>query len=127
MTVTSVPNQNPSYLEMIQDLLELEGYSQVHCVLDSAIIATAEREQPGVILIDFHIGQTDQGWHTLDYLRLNPATTKIPIIICSTDPRLPTAKAEMLERLRCFYLEKPFDIETLLALLKTIIGPPRST
>jgi DNA-binding response OmpR family regulator len=122
-----VTNHDPTYLEMIQDLLQLEGYLEIICVAAEAVLATAEAEQPGLILIDLHIGVAAQAWRSLDLLRLHPATTEIPIIICSTDPRLPVEKAQMLERLRCYYLEKPFNLETLLALLETIIGPPKGT
>jgi CheY-like chemotaxis protein len=63
----------------------------------------------------------DQGWQLIAMLRLEPTTSTIPILICSTDPSIPKQKAETLAKLNCYYVEKPFNLDTLLEMLATII------
>jgi DNA-binding NtrC family response regulator len=49
-----------------------------------------------------------------------PSTAELPVIICSTDPTIPKQKEQMLTRLQCHYLEKPFNLSTLLEMLARI-------
>jgi CheY-like chemotaxis protein len=76
-------------------------------------------------LLDFE--QPGTGWRLLDKLRLHPATARIPIIICSTDPWLLREKEGLLRTLHCDTLEKPFDLEMLLAKISAAVGPPPKT
>jgi CheY-like chemotaxis protein len=59
----------------------------------------------------------------LDLLRLHPSTTHIPVIACSTDPRILNAKAAWLAAMRCAAIEQPFDLDALLAKVQALLGP----
>ncbi len=61
----------------------------------------------------------------LELLRLDPATSHIPIIVCSADSRLLREKESILRGKGCDILEKPFDLEDLLAKVQAVIGAPR--
>jgi CheY-like chemotaxis protein len=119
-----VANDDPIYLELIKELLADEGYPSVHCVTGERVCDFIVQAQPDLILLDIHIEQAGRGWHHLDMLRLNPRTAAMPVIICSTDGRLLREKAEHLQTLHCDTLEKPFDLEMLLAKIRVAIGPP---
>jgi CheY-like chemotaxis protein len=119
-----VTNDDTTYLGMIKQFLIEEGYPEVHCVLGPAAYKLIQRERPDLILLDIHIGQNDAGWRLLDFIRLDPVTAGIPVIICSTDPRLPREKAYWLQAQRCYFLEKPFQINDLLRMMSELIGPP---
>jgi DNA-binding response OmpR family regulator len=119
-----VANDDPAYLSMIKDVLIEEGYPNVHCIAGSLSFDFIQQEQPDLVLLDINITNPAQGWKTLDFLRLHRATTKIPVIVCSTDGRVLREKADMLYAMRCETLEKPFDIDVLLEKVQAIIGPP---
>lgn len=119
-----IANDDRSYLSMIKQLLDEEGYPEIHCVLGPDAYPLIKREKPDLVLLDINIGQNDAGWRLLDFVRLDPETAGIPVIICSTDPRLPREKAYWLQTQRCYFLEKPFQINDLLRMLEELIGPP---
>jgi CheY-like chemotaxis protein len=119
-----VTNHDPVYLQMIQDLLEDVGYTQVVCIRAEEAYEVTQRMQPNVILLDIHVGNEAQGWGLLDKIRLSRATASTPVIICTTDPRIAQAKASWLSRQRCTILDKPFTIDDLLGVLESLIGPP---
>jgi DNA-binding response OmpR family regulator len=119
-----IANDDPAYLEMIKELLTTEGYRSVHCIVGMGTLDAVRQLAPALILLDINLAQPGSGWHLLDMLRLHPATARIPIIICSTDPWLIREKHAMLRTLHCDTLEKPFDLEMLLVKISTAIGPP---
>jgi CheY-like chemotaxis protein len=122
-----VTNHDPVYLDMIQDVLETEGYTRVFCMKAEDAFEAIQRELPDVILLDIHVGNEAEAWGLLDKIRLNAPTKATPVIICTTDPRIPQAKASWLVRQRCLILDKPFMVEDLMALLVPLIGPPAGT
>jgi CheY-like chemotaxis protein len=119
-----VTNHDPEYLQMIEDVLRDAGYTQITCTGEPEAFEAIERVQPDVILLDIHVGNEAHGWGLLDKIRLNASTKATPIVICTTDPRIPQAKASWLNRQRCTILDKPFTIEDLLTVLEPLIGPP---
>jgi CheY-like chemotaxis protein len=119
-----VTNDDTTYLDMIREFLQDEGYPEVDCVLGPQAYQLIKRKRPDLVLLDIHIGQHDSGWRLLDFIRLDPQTTDIPVIICSTDPRLPREKGDWLRRQRCYFLEKPFQIANLTSMIAEIVGPP---
>ena len=120
----ALTNDDPTYLEMIKDLLTTEGYQSVHCIVGSGAHDAIRQLEPDLILLDINLKQPGLGWHLLDLLQLHPATARIPIIICSTDPWLLREKDAMLRMLHCDTLAKPFDLEMLLAKISAAVGPP---
>lgn len=118
-----VTNHDSVYLQMIEDVLNEEGYMQVFCTSADKAFAVITREQPDVILLDIHVGNEAEGWGLLDKIRLNRETKATPVIISTTDPRIAQAKAAWLQRQRCTILDKPFTIDDLLVALVPLIGP----
>jgi CheY-like chemotaxis protein len=119
-----VADDNTLYLQMLRDLLTEKGYPEVQCIHGPLTFDLIRQVQPAVVIVDIDMGHPGEGWRILDLLRLHPSTTHIPVIVCSTDPRILNAKAAWLEDMRCAAIEKPFDLETLLAKVQTLLGPP---
>jgi CheY-like chemotaxis protein len=119
-----VANDDPVYLNLIKDLLTDEGYPDVQCIHGPAAFDLIKQERPDLVLLDINIANAAQGWRTLDLLRLHPNTTNIPLILCSTDGRMLKEKADWLQQMRCEPLEKPFDLDTLLKKVVSVLGPP---
>jgi DNA-binding response OmpR family regulator len=122
-----VANDDEVYLEMIQDLLTEAGYRRVLWHAGAGAFQRIRDEQPALLLLDINLSNPGHGWQTLNAVKLHPKTTHIPVILCSTDRHLFVAKVEMLRSMQCEFLEKPFDIETLLDKIASVIGPPAST
>jgi DNA-binding response OmpR family regulator len=119
-----IANDDPTYLEMIKELLTTEGYRSVHCIVGSGTLEAIRQLEPALVLLDINLEQSGAGWHLLDMLRGHPATARIPIIICSSDPWLIREKDALLRTLHCDTLEKPFDLELLLAKISAAVGLP---
>jgi CheY-like chemotaxis protein len=118
-----VTSDNSEYLDVIKELLMGAGYLRVRCCIQRlAVFDLVQREQPDLVLLDVSMGHPGAGWRILDLLRLHPATTHIPILLCITDPRMVSAKEAMLADMRCAMLEKPFDLDTLLSKIRTLVG-----
>lgn len=66
----------------------------------------------------------EAGWKTLELLRLDPETTDIPVIICSADTRAVRAKEDWLRERDVKILEKPFNLDDLLNMVKGTVGLP---
>jgi DNA-binding response OmpR family regulator len=122
-----IANDDPMYLEMIKVLLTEEGYRSVHCIVGATTHEAIGQLEPALILLDINLEHPGTGWRLFDMLRLHPATARIPIIICSTDPWLLREKEGLLRALHCDTLEKPFDLEMLLAKIRAAVGPALKT
>lgn len=112
--VIAVVNNDTEFLELMQDLLSVEGYKTIICKEGNRAYALVKELQPALVVLDIRMDQPETGWVVLELLRLDPATTNIPVIVCSADAPFLREKAATLHELRCDILEKPFDLETLL-------------
>ena len=112
--VIAVVNNDTEFLELMQDLLSVEGYETVICREGDKAFALVKELQPALVVLDIRMDQPETGWVVLELLRLDPETTQIPVIVCSADAPFLREKAASLQALRCDVLEKPFDLETLL-------------
>ena len=70
---------------------------------------------PDLLILDITLEHPDVGWLVLDKVKLDPATFDIPVIICSAAISAIRDNQDRLKRLGCFVVEKPFDIDELLA------------
>jgi len=119
-----VCDDDPTYVEMIAEVLTDAGYPRVIWHVGAAAFQRIRDAQPTLILLDINLGNPARGWSTLDALCLHPKTRHIPVIICSTDMRMVREKEAMLRELNCQILEKPFEFETLMDRVVAAIGPP---
>lgn len=117
-------NDDPTYLELIQELLIERGYPIVTVIQGEQAYRSIREQLPDLILIDINIRNSSIGWSTLDRVKMDPTTTRIPIIICSTDPALPHRKADWLRQKNVRFLEKPFELDDLVIEIVKCIGPP---
>ena len=65
--------------QIVGDLLSSAGYELIEAVDGLEGVATAEREQPDLILMDIHLPGMN-GIQALKVLRADAATAKIPVI-----------------------------------------------
>jgi DNA-binding response OmpR family regulator len=119
-----VTNHDPDFLGLLGQLLREEGYEAlVPPKLDDPY-PFIKAQRPAAVVLDVPFRQETATLTTLDKLRLDPATTRIPVVVCTTAPGaldgLTRREGEGL-----YLLAKPFDLDRLLAVLATALrGPP---
>ena len=114
-----VMDDTPVILELLQELLEDEGYRVTTC-RDLLDLPQIRAVQPDLIMQDLRFGGVQEAsGQLLTAVRLDPALAHIPIILCTAATRevQDEVMAEQLRRLRVRVVLKPFDIDELLALL----------
>ena len=116
-------NNSPDVLALFTDLLEGEGYrvsTQVYADRDLPKIAATN---PDLIILDYMWASEDDGWSLLQMLRMNPPTSKLPIILCTGAVSHVKDTEGHLETMGIEVIFKPFDIDQLLAAIDRIFQP----
>src|SRR5215212_7745963 len=111
-----VINDTQEILDLMQELLEEEGY-RVTTSLALLDIAKVRAISPDIIVQDLLFeGTQELGWKFLTLVRLDPELARIPLILCTA--ALQTVRnpemAAHLERLGVNVVLKPFLIDDLL-------------
>lgn len=120
----AVVDDDTAFLRMMNVLLLQEGYQTLLWLHGTGAYEMIRREQPDLVILDLRMDNPQAGWQTLERLRQDPRTAAIPVIVCSADTAFLRDQRERLRGHRCQPLEKPFDLEDLLATVQALIGPP---
>ena len=124
MAHIAVINDDTAFLQLMLDLLTDVGYDVTLHREGAGAHQQVRHEHPDLVILDIRMEQPDSGWLVLEMLRLDPATGDIPVIVCSADSHQLRDKNEMLRAQNCETLEKPFDLDALLVLVRRLVGPP---
>ena len=114
-----VINDTQEILDLMQELLEEEGY-RVTTSIARLDIKKVKALAPDIIVQDLLFEQTqEQGWKFLTLSQLDPELSRIPLILCTAAARTVNEPemAEHLDRLGIRVVLKPFNIEELLTVL----------
>ncbi len=112
-----VVNDSEDLLDLIKTVLEEGGHETTILHASDGAYKKIKELQPALLILDIVMEQPDSGWQLLQILKLDTQTSEIPVIICSADSRFLHANEERLQRLGCYILPKPFDIDELLQLV----------
>ncbi len=116
--VIVVVDDNLETLEMMGLLLADAGYRTILLSDGMDAYQKIRQEQPDLVILDLRMAHPQEGWINLDLLRIDPATTDLPIILYSADRAFLQERAEQLRAMRCGVLEKPFRAHELIAAVK---------
>jgi two-component system response regulator VicR len=117
-----VINDTQEILDLMQELLEDEGY-RVTTSLALLDITKVKALVPDIIVQDLLFeGTQELGWKFLTLVRLDPELACIPLILCTAAVRTVTnpEMAEQLNQKGIRVVLKPFTIEDLLATLDEV-------
>lgn len=120
----AVINDDTQFLHMMEIILTEAGYDVLLQVESGAAFDTICSWQPDLVILDIRLDHPDAGWTILDMMRLDRATEKTPVIVCSAAHEELQAKADHLEKYRCRPLYKPFNIDQLVDIVREEVGPP---
>jgi CheY-like chemotaxis protein len=116
-----VVDDDSSFLRMLQDVLEDEGY-QVETLSESAqCVHLVKQLQPALVILDLFLEDLP-GLKVLELIKADPETATIPVLLCSAS----TADLERVEpqllRQGVERLSKPFELEDLIEKVHCLTG-----
>ncbi len=114
-----VVDDDESILEMVQDALEGAGYAVLTARDGAEALISFATQRPDVVLLDVMMPIMDGG-ATLAELRRIYRDTEVPPVIVMTAAR--HARERAMQIRVPLYLEKPFDIATLLTHVEVALG-----
>ena len=120
----AVVNDDPAFLELMHELLTDESYTTVLLHEGSSAYDMIRKQHPDLVILDLRLEHPEAGWKTLQLLRLDPETTGIPVILCSADTRSLREKEDWLKERDIKVLEKPFNLDDMLKMVKDATGSP---
>ncbi|WP_373534593.1 response regulator [Microcoleus sp.] len=112
-------DDEPDNLTLLQELLQLEGYTTVSALSGDEALSLARTFRPDLILLDIMMPDMD-GFDVCDILRKDTALQTVPVIFL-TALSDDTSRLKGLERMADDYLTKPFNSCLLLAKIKNIL------
>jgi two-component system alkaline phosphatase synthesis response regulator PhoP len=117
-----VINDTQEILDLLQELLEEEGY-RVTTSLALLDIDKVKALAPDIIVQDIMFEHSQEvGWKFLHLTQLDPELSRIPLVLCTGAVGVvrDAAMAEQLDRLGVRVILKPFNIDELLAVLTEV-------
>lgn len=121
--VVAVVNDDTQFLRLMEMLLAGAGYETLIFFEGGTAFEQIKTHLPDLVVLDVRMEQPEAGWIILDFMRLDPATAQIPVVVCSADHEQLASKEEYLRSKRAGVLRKPFDIDDLLVKVEEYVGP----
>jgi len=110
----------PDFLELMQDVLSLEGY-EIHTFPSvSAAVQAAEEIAPDLVITDLRL-RGESGFDLLHAFQNKVETRQTPIIVCTAATMDVEERAEMLPGDNVRVVFKPFDMSDLLAQVRDLL------
>ncbi len=118
-TLALVVEDDPETRALETDVLEGSGFNVLQARNGEDALRLAQERQPGVVLLDIAL-PTSSGFDVLRTLKSRPATAQIPIVLVSAYAGL-VEDCEQRGADAC--VQKPFDIDGLLAHVRGVLSP----
>jgi len=102
---------------VLQDLLELNGYTVKTCSDAGHAVAAARAAPPALMLVDYMMPDADGGWVVEQLRETGGKLAQIPIVLTTGS----NEGRDIADRLGVRSLEKPFDVSRLLELVRSLV------
>jgi CheY-like chemotaxis protein len=125
----AVIDDDTVFVDLMRDLLAVgEGYDVVSAPDWLRSLEFVRDAQPDLIILDLMLGREQAGWGVLELLREDPATARIPVIMCSAAaPALRHCDATSRDQAPIEAVAKPFDVDELLAVVERLLLSSRKS
>jgi CheY-like chemotaxis protein len=114
----AVVNDDPDFLDLLTQLLELEGYGAFIVHEAPGAYEQLKQARPDAVVLDIRIGGDDDGWQIAECLTLDPDTNSIPIILCSAAVDDLQHRKSWLQKHGIGAVAKPFDLDDMLGAIR---------
>ena len=86
-TITNVPTimiveDDPAFTYLMRRYVERSGCRPISTSHSRKALSLAKAEMPAVIVLDVMLPEMD-GWDVLEELRSDPATSNVPVVLCT--------------------------------------------
>ena len=115
-----VINDTPQILDLFVELFGDAGYrvtTNRFTLETDRLLAEVKEVQPDLVILDLMIGDEGVGWQFLEMLKMDRATRRLPIIVCTAAAHLVQELQSHLDDMGVAVVLKPFDIDHLLAVV----------
>ena len=102
---------------VLQDLLELNGYTVKTCPDAGHAVAAARAAPPALMLLDYMMPDADGGWVVEQLRETGGKLAQIPNVLTTGS----NEGRDIADRLGVRSLEKPFDVSRLLELVRSLV------
>lgn len=85
MPIVAVVNHDATFLDMMHEVLVMEGYEAVCLHVDDHAFAKVQEAHPALAIIDIAVHQRDAAWALVQQIHTDPTTADIPVIVCTAD------------------------------------------
>src|SRR6266542_2428735 len=116
-----VVNDDTTFLQLMEQLLEDEGYRAEALKETKGALEYIKRERPSLVVLDIRINNEEAGLLLLDLITLDPETRSIPVIVANANLRALAGREDQLAAKGIYVIAKPFDIDELGALIRTAL------
>ncbi len=106
-----VAEDNPLNMELVRDLLELDGHTVEMAEDGLRAVELARRSHPDVVLMDVQLPKLD-GLEATRRLQADPATREIPVIALTASAMIED-RARVMEAGCIGHIAKPIDTASL--------------
>jgi DNA-binding response OmpR family regulator len=108
-----VINNSNDILAMFRKILESNDCEVFLQLFLNSDLRDVRRIQPDLIILDYYVGREGVGWEFLQLLKMEDATSAVPVLICTTAIKLVQEIAPYLATKRVSVLRKPFESRDL--------------
>jgi DNA-binding response OmpR family regulator len=115
-----VVEDDPTIADVLETLLREEGFHCTVCRDGCEVYDTIQASHPALVILDLHLPGRD-GIELLRDVKGDPDTAAIPILVCSVENALLRQNADRLKKWGCRTVEKPFDIDVLIATVRDMV------
>ena len=120
-----VVEDDEATLDIIDSLLTRAGYRTLLWPSGKDAHVMIRNQKPDLVILDLWLEDREAGGMVLGLMELDPATKRIPVLICSANVvALRDRKARLTEK-GYAVVEKPFDPDVLLAQVAALLASPR--
>lgn len=120
MTKILVIDDDADIRRLLKIRLEHEGYDTAFAWDAVTALTIARKEEPGLIILDLGLPGGD-GYVVMERLQTLAPFAMIPIVVLSAQPVEPNAARSLAAGAHAF-VEKPFELETLLAAVRDALA-----
>ena len=106
-------------LDILNEAFRAEGYKTINASDGNEAIERLSESRPDLVVLDIMMPNVD-GWEVLDYMRKNPSTKDIPVLVL-TAKSSEISKVFGLQHGADDYMTKPFGQKELMARCEAIL------
>ena len=115
-----IVEDHPDSLELLTVLVESRGHRVIAATNGCDALKLARQDRPGLIILDLMLPLID-GAGVLREIARDPGLSEIPVLVCSASP---DTEKTALNGGASDWLQKPWDVDTLLQKLESLYRSP---